>query len=283
MALQSTYPPLDLPDTDIWEFLFERPGRAFPEFRSMATTVDLQIDLLTHHLEIFLDAETQRAHTFSSVKQIATTFGSYLISQHSWQRSDVLAFCTPNSIDVPPLVWGCHYAGGIVTTANPAYNARELEFQLKNSTAKAVVTHESCVEVARQAAKGAGIAADRVWVLSGKGSDSNRRKGLLYVDQILESRSGKSHRARRAAKSGDLAFLVYSSGTTGLPKGVMLSHGNIIANVLQLSHEGKAMACDKPAEMAPNPVVAFLPFYHIYGKTTKHNFFINNKGSSSQG
>lgn len=172
----------------------------------------------------------------------------------------MLAFFTPNSIHVPPLVWGCHYAGGVVTTANPAYSARELEFQLRNSTARALVTHESCADVARAAASQAGIPEDCVWVLNDN-SDGQRSE----LHELLHVIAQRPLSTRRRAKGSDLAFLVYSSGTTGLPKGVMLSHANIIANVLQLAHEGDMIACNTSAEISSRPTIAFLPQYHIYG------------------
>lgn len=217
--------------------------------------------------EIFIDANTSQYHTYASVKQTASLFGSYLQQHQSWQKSDVLAFFTPNAIDVPPLVWGCHYAGGIVTTANPAYTPNELEFQLRNSEARALVTHESCVEVAKKAAKGAGIVLDRIWLL-GEGKVGARQDGIRNVQDLLGGMDAKQLRPRVRASTEDLAFLVYSSGTTGLPKGVMLSHRNIIANVLQLSHELQQTISNDDLAMARNPTVSFLPFYHIYGESS---------------
>lgn len=214
--------------------------------------------------EVFIDANTSRSHTYASLKQTASVFGSYLQQHHSWQKNDVLAFFTPNSIDVPSLVWGCHYAGGIVTTANPAYTPNELEFQLRNSEARALITHESCIEVATKAAKGAGIAPDRIWLL-GEGKFESGLNDIRYVQDLLSGMDTEKLLPRVKASTEDLAFLVYSSGTTGLPKGVMLSHSNIIANVLQLGHEAQPTVSNDDLEIAPNPTISFLPFYHIYG------------------
>lgn len=104
----------------------------------------------------------------------------------------------------------------------------ELSFQLKDSRAKALVTLVDLLPIAAQAAADAGIPKDRIIVLGDKKTKEYRH----WKDIIDPSTSVKWRRVKALDPEKELAFLVYSSGTTGLPKGVMLSHKNIIANLV---------------------------------------------------
>ena len=149
-----------------------------------------------------------------------------------------------------------HYALGIVTPASPALTSRELVHQLKDASAKAIVCHASVLAQAVEAAKEAGLPLDRIFVFGKK-----RIGNHLSWRDILTSREAAAPGDRIDPKQ-DLAFLSYSSGTTGMPKGVMLTHNNIIANVYQ------AQAIDFSHLFWDRDVVlGLLPFYHIYGLT----------------
>ena len=150
-----------------------------------------------------------------------------------------------------------HYAGGIVSPANPAYTTEELAFQLKDSGAKAVLTQLPQLEIARKAAQQVGIPDDRIALIGDERDPDGRVRHFTSIRNI----SG-TERFRRAKvdPDRDLAFLVYSSGTTGHPKGVMLSHRNIVSNVLMNTSVETALSAD-------DSILAFLPFFHIYGLT----------------
>lgn len=182
-----------------------------------------------------------------------------------WQKGDVLALYTPNCIDTPAITWGTHWAGGIVSPANPGYTLDELCHQLKDSGARAIITQLPQLDIALQAAKKVGIAEDRIALIGDAKDPAGRVKHFTSVRNI----SG-TQRFRRAKIDADkdLAFLVYSSGTTGLPKGVMLSHRNIIANTLQVTAAEEPLS-PKPTKENPDgdAILAFLPFFHIYGLT----------------
>jgi 4-coumarate--CoA ligase len=133
---------------------------------------------------------------------------------------------TPNNIDFPICVWASHWAGAIVSPANPGYSVDELAFQLKDSGAKALVTQWSVIDTARAAANKVGLPQDRIVLIGDQKDPSGKVKHFTSI----RNTSG-TNRFRRANvdPEKDLAFLVYSSGTTGLPKGVMLCHRNIVA------------------------------------------------------
>ena len=162
------------------------------------------------------------------------------------------------------LVWGTHWVGGVITTANPAYTAEELTHQLKDAGAKAIVTQKAFLETALKAAKAAGIDEDRV-ILIGDERDTN---GKVKHFTSVRNMAGTNRYRRTKNKPSDLAFLVYSSGTTGLPKGVMLSHSNIVANVAQLlSGEDQNLSWNGNEDGRGDRILGFLPFFHIYGLT----------------
>lgn len=212
---------------------------------------------------IYQDADTERYYTYQTLKEAALTFGKGLKAVFDWRKGDVLALFTPNSIDTPVLTWGTHWAGGVVSPANPAYTVEELAFQLKDSGAKALATHMSVLKVAEEAAQKAGISRDRVMLIGDERHPENRVKHFTSIRNI----SGATRfRKTKIDPRKDLAFLVYSSGTTGLPKGVRLSHRNIVANNLQLeAGESGNLSWNGNADGKGDRILAFLPFYHIYG------------------
>lgn len=177
----------------------------------------------------------------------------------------MLALYTPNCIDTPAVTWGTHWAGGVVSPANPGYTVDELAYQLKDSGAKALLTQLAQLEQAKAAAKKVGIPEDRIALVGDEKDPAGRTKHFSSVRNISGT---QRYRRAKVNPDKDLAFLVYSSGTTGLPKGVMLSHRNIVANVMQIS-AGEEPLKWQAAEGRPDgdAILAFLPFFHIYGLT----------------
>ena len=223
----------------------------------------MEFDPCSRDAVIYQDADTKRHYTYQSLKDASLEFGKGLRSTYDWKKGDVLALFTPNSIDTPVLMWGTLWAGGIVSPANPAYTVDELAFQLKNSGAKALATQASVLSVATAAAKKVGIPDDRIILIGDQRDPQARYKHFTSVRNI--SRATR-YRKQKVAPESDLAFLVYSSGTTGVPKGVMLSHRNIVANIVQQAMgEGGNLSWNGGPDGNGDRILAFLPFYHIYG------------------
>ncbi|KAI4750475.1 acetyl-CoA synthetase-like protein [Aureobasidium sp. EXF-12344] len=211
MPIESQYLQFDLPNKDLWSFMFERgQDKRFSD----------------DHV-IYQDVKDNRSHTFSAVKQLSVAFGNGLRKHFDWRKGDVLSIISPNDIDIAPCTYGALYTGGIVSPANPAYTPSELGYMLKDSGAKVLLTATGLLPTVKEAAKLANIPFENILVL-GKERDVTTRHFLDICDS--ESR----HMRPTLNPDQDLAFLVYSSGTTGLPKGVMLSHTNIIADVLMI-------------------------------------------------
>jgi 4-coumarate--CoA ligase len=106
---------------------------------------------------IYLDPVTNRSHTYATIESISVTFGKSLMAIWGWKKGDVLVTYTPHSINFPAVVWGTHWAGGIICPASHSCTAEELGYQLKRSHAKALATHESLLGYATKAAAIAGM------------------------------------------------------------------------------------------------------------------------------
>lgn len=212
---------------------------------------------------IYRDADTNRSYTYAEVKRAAIEFGTGLKAVWDWKKGDVLAFFTPNSVDTPAVTWGCLWAGGIPSPANPGYTANELAFQLKNAGAKALVTQNPFLSVALEAAKQVEIPHDRIILLGDERDPSMKFK---HFSSIRNTAGTSRYRRTKLKPKDDLAILVYSSGTTGHPKGVMLSHENIVSNLLMGAvGEGGHLTWNGGGNGQGDNIVAFLPFFHLYG------------------
>lgn len=214
--------------------------------------------LTRNPIAIYRDAITNRKYSYASLHDAAAIFGQGLRSKWDWKKGDILTLFAPNNIDVPVIIYGTFFAGGIVSPANPSYSADELAFQLKDNGTKAIATFKYLLPVATAAAKKIGIPTTHI-ILLGDGRDSSNQ--FQHFEQI-KSTSTYLHEPPREKldPNHDLAFLVYSSGTTGLPKGVMLSHRNIVANVLMV-----ASSVGQSYSWKNDRLIGILPFYHIYG------------------
>ena len=211
---------------------------------------------------IYLDAETGRSYTYAQVCSTAIAFGKGLQAKWNWQKGDVLALFSPNSIDYPAVTWGCLWAGGVISPANPAYTADELAFQLRDAGAKALVTQVSSLETAKKAAKKVGISEDRIILIG-----STKNPTVKHFTSIGSSSGASKYHRTKIEPRIDLAFLVYSSGTTGLPKGVMMTHENMVCNVQQLKvAESAELDWKGGPDGQGDKIMAFLPFYHVYGE-----------------
>ncbi|KAG6817716.1 hypothetical protein H0H87_004507 [Tephrocybe sp. NHM501043] len=192
-------------------------------------------------------------------------------------KGDTVCIFSPNNIAYPVCVWATHTLSGIITPANPAYKSDELVHQLRTSKAALLIIHPAFLNTARTAAREVGLSDDRIIFiehpLHKPASDH------LTVDELVEYGlsvpvSYTEIRFKPGEAKTTLAFLSFSSGTTGKPKAVAIPHYSVIANVMQMvthtklndpSHRNKQF---KPGDIA----VAVLPFFHIYGLVVNLHF-----------
>nr|WP_221244238.1 AMP-binding protein [Cryobacterium roopkundense] len=174
----------------------------------------------------------------------------------------VVGLLSPNSPEFTSVFHGILRAGATVTTLNSLYTAEEIERQLLDSGATWLVTVTALLPAAAAAARALGLDDDHLIVLDGEEGHPS------FAQLLAEDAPAPVVRIRPATH---VAVLPFSSGTTARPKGVMLSHTNLVANVQQ--------ARDLIGVVPEDRVLALLPFYHIYGMTVLLNLAFKQRAT----
>jgi acyl-CoA synthetase (AMP-forming)/AMP-acid ligase II len=192
-----------------------------------------------------IDGPTGRSVSYKQVAGGARKLAAGLAAR-GFEKGDVFAIYSPNLPEYALVFFGVALAGGVNTTVNPLYTAEELTHQLRDSGARFLITIPQFLANALEAAAASSV--EEVFVF-GEAEGATPFMALLQHDFAppeveIDPRE-------------DLVALPYSSGTTGLPKGVMLTHYNVVANISQ---------CEPIEKMsAEDTTIGILPFYHIYG------------------
>ncbi|KAL1964906.1 hypothetical protein VTN77DRAFT_6259 [Rasamsonia byssochlamydoides] len=222
----------------------------------------------------FVCGITGRGYTAAEVKQRVDALARGLAKELNWEPNEgsewdkVVAIFSVNTIDTLPLYWAIHRLSGIASPANASYSVSELAHQLQSSGAKAVFTCTSLLRVAREAATKCGIPESRIYILDSAvcdDSDPAETRKFKTVNVLIEAGSKLAPlqplRWEKGQGARQCAFLCYSSGTSGLPKGVMISHVNVIAHVLMMA------AFESPTRRKDqrDVILGLLPQSHIYG------------------
>lgn len=232
----------------------------------------------THSNPIFIEDSSGREVHLPEIR--ARTFGLANEMKSRWNltENEVVCIFSPNHVDYPICVWATHKLGATVTTANPDYSADELLYQLKLTKATTMFTCAAGLQAAEEACRNAGIPRDRIVVIDSRSTyfasfptvgnliELGLSKYTLFEERKLNPREAKTK----------VALLNFSSGTTGRPKAVAISHYAVIANVIQLAFYGQAKECYGPAtRYRPGQcALAVLPFYHIYGLIIAMHFYV---------
>ena len=235
--LTSPYPNSDIPKGSFFSFVY----RKFEQHGSKLALID---------------GASGEQLSYNEIGEMTIKVGSALVKK-GMRKGDVLAIISPNSASFGVQFFATVAIGCTVTTMNPTFTKTEMVYQLKDSGAKCVATTSALLPVVRAAAKEVGIPDGNVIVLDGEGSSPHPSFRSLLQDSGSQFPVGGE-----SVDAEDIVCLPYSSGTTGLPKGVMLTHTNMISNVLQIDHP-------KILDMrgANSRILGVLPFYHIYGLT----------------
>ncbi|WP_206485449.1 long-chain-fatty-acid--CoA ligase FadD [Thalassotalea sp. G2M2-11] len=230
--------------------------------------------------------------SYAELEQQAKAFAAYLQQELGLKKGDKFAIMVPNCLQYPIALFGALMAGLTVVNVNPLYTARELEHQLKDSGAKAMLIIENFAHTLEQVIDNTPL--ERV-ILTSLGDRLGFIKGNIvnlvvkYAKKMVPAFSLKNtvrfnHVLNKGSslpytpvllKGDDLAFLQYTGGTTGVSKGAMLTHRNMVSNLQQ------AKAAIKPlVEEGKELVVTALPLYHIFALTANCLTFITLGGTN---
>ena len=219
---------------------------------------------------------------FSEVDAMSRHLGAWLQSQ-GLERGARVALMMPNVLQYPIAIAAVLRAGYIVVNVNPLYTPRELEHQLKDSGAEAIIILENFAHTLEQVLTRSNI---KVTVVASMGELLGTAKGALVnfvvrkiKKMVPEYSLPNAISFRRALSLGarmrleppvlshdDIAFLQYTGGTTGVSKGAMLSHRNVIANLLQ-NEAWLQPGMDKAPKVDALIFICALPLYHIFALT----------------
>ncbi|WQG56913.1 long-chain-fatty-acid--CoA ligase FadD1 [Pseudomonas sp. RTB3] len=234
--------------------------------------------------------------TYGELYELSGAFAAYLQQHTNLQPGDRIAVQLPNLLQYPIAVFGAIRAGLIVVNTNPLYTAREMEHQFNDSGAKALVCLANMAHLAEKVVPKTQVQYVIVTEVADMLSPLKRlliNSVIKYVKKMVPAyhlpkaiklndvlARGHGQTVNEVSPASDIAVLQYTGGTTGLPKGAMLTHRNLIANMLQCKalmgsnlHEG--------CEILITP----LPLYHIYAFTFhcmsmmligNHNILISN-------
>ncbi len=216
--------------------------------------------------------------TYAELEQQSANFGAYCQSVLKLKKGARIALMMPNLLQYPICLYGALRAGYTVVNCNPLYTERELEHQLKDSGAEAIVIVENFASVLEKVIARTPVKHVLMTQLGDMLDFPKRMIVNLVVKRVkkmvpawnlpqaIELRDALIEGGRhplQAVEVGheDIAFLQYTGGTTGVSKGAMLTHRNIIANLQQ------AHAWLKPAQRDPEMIITALPLYHIFALT----------------
>ncbi|WP_170007866.1 AMP-binding protein [Bacillus fonticola] len=259
--------------------------RMYPQ--EIPTTLTYDVKPLPHYLEEVSNAygDATAIHflgysmTFSKLYTEAKTLASYL-QRNGIRKGDRVAIMLPNCPQAVVGYYGVLLAGGIVVQTNPLYTEQEVAYQLKDSGAKAIITLD--ILYPRVSKVKDTTSLEHIIVTEIK-QYLPFPKNLLYPFvqkkqygiQVKVEHKAPVHLWNVIQKQGplpfecididpqeDLALLQYTGGTTGYPKGVMLTHENLVANVKMCT--AWMYRCERGKET----VLGILPFFHVYGMTT---------------
>ena len=233
---RSLHPPLDIPSTPLAEFVLARVGA-----RGQRPAL--------------ICAATGRSVSYAALPQLVdrTAVG---LAALGIAKGDVCAIFAANAPEYVITVLAIASLGAVATTVSPANTKDDLAKQLGDSGARVLFTTQSLAPVWTHAVAGTGVR--HVVLFDDPGAATVPTEVQVHRFETLAAARGTVPAV--AIEPEDLVALPYSSGTTGLPKGVMLTHRNLVANILQTADAGHYID-------GADTTVAFLPFFHIYGLT----------------
>jgi acyl-CoA synthetase (AMP-forming)/AMP-acid ligase II len=226
MIIKGPYPDVPIPETAFTPFVMHRAKELGDK-------------------PALIEGPTGRSVSYTQLAD-SISIVAHNLSQRGFKKGEVFGILSPNCPEYGIAFHAIATLGGIVTPINPLYTRHEIGHQLKDCRARFLVTVPGCIEKAAEAAADAGV--EELFVFGSA-------PGATSFDQFLID-NGRAEQVEINPRE-DLVALPYSSGTTGLPKGVMLTHHNLVANICQM--EGLCYFYET------DTLICVLPLFHIYG------------------
>lgn len=244
----STFEPLNLPNTSVDKYVWTN----LKKWENKIATVCVV---------------TGRQYTYAKLRDSSAALAIQLQNNMKLNPRDVIAVCLPNLPEYPIAALGAIEAGLTVTTVNPLYTADEIGRQLTMSNAKCVIGTVKYYKVLKEACAIAKKNLPIIVIPTDK-TDSIPAGAIDFFQLINTTNVDYSSLKDTGINVNDVVILPFSSGTTGLPKGVQLSHQNITTNCEQVQAKlPYETSCLETTETFQEVVPGVLPFFHIYGFT----------------
>ncbi|RIA89002.1 hypothetical protein C1645_851678 [Glomus cerebriforme] len=244
MIFRSSHPDIEIPEVGVFQYTTSNPYG------------------INDDKAIFIDGTTDKRLTFGQLKSSSRKLAAGLINKVGFKRGDVLAIYSPNHIDYPVVIFGTIAAGGKISPVNPAYTVKELTYQLKDCGASIIITHPDFLNNAIEAAAAANIHKSKIFLFNDEEINEFQPFMSLLSDKEIDPVEFTPEEAKSIT-----AYLCYSSGTTGLSKGVETTHFNIVSNLAQLNAFENNIKHN-------STLMGVLPFFHIYGLVILIHFII---------
>ncbi|KAJ2448834.1 hypothetical protein EV183_005228 [Coemansia sp. RSA 2336] len=249
MVFKSIVPRVDIPNVDIVSFCLG------------ASKLNASRETLAYY-----DLSTDETMSYGQLASMVEQIASGLANQLAVRPGDIAAIFASNNVCYAAVFLGIISAGAASCTVSSTFGESELEYQLEDCRASVLFIGEEQVQVVKRAiaSKQVKIPHDRIFVMSQKADE------FKAIGSLLDRRPYEATRINGQEAHARMAAIVYSSGTTGMPKGVMLSHRNLVAcavlnaAMFQFQAEQSHSASVERVQRS----IAVLPFAHIYGLTS---------------
>jgi len=259
------------------------------EYRSLAHVLESACERFSHRPAF---KNMGKVLSYADIDRLSRDFASYLINDLKLERGDRVAIMLPNVLQYPVAIFGVLRAGLTVVNTNPMYTARELRHQLHDAGVSAIIVLDNFAATLAEVLHDTPcqhVITTAVGDLLGFPKSAITNLVIKHVKKMVPAYSipnavrfntALARGARKAPPKvviahNDLAFLQYTGGTTGVAKGAMLSHGNMVANMLQASAWLGGSGNVREGEEV---IVTAIPLYHIFALTANCLVFMKFGG-----